>query len=175
MAHKTKREELLAAAKKRQAKRKKITAKLKSIQQDIPRKIPGVPPWVTAVARRPETVDISQAAFTQQVNEAANIVALEYLLEHMPAHQMPRSTFDPNNPITRLLQSLEFPERSPQARTPKQPRPPRPRTDPQLINDEIQSTAFTAANKMARKKDGSFKRGWDQRRVAMMAQKLGYC
>jgi len=76
--------------------------------------------------------------------------------------------FDPDNPITRFLQDLEFPGRSPRVREPKKPRV---RTDPQLVNDQIQSVALTAVNKMARKKDGSFKKGWSQKKVMRLAQK----
>lgn len=65
--------------------------------------------------------------------------------------------------LRQAIRELQFPSQAP----PK----PRVRTPKQKTNDKIQSTAFTEANKMARKKDGSFKKGWDQRRVAMMAQK----
>jgi hypothetical protein len=48
---------------------------------------------------------------------------------------------------------------------------PRVRSDKQLINDQIQREALTSVNLRARKKDGSFKKAWDQRRVMKMAQK----
>ena len=61
------------------------------------------------------------------------------------------------------------------SRTPLPPRPgprrPRIRSDKQIINDQIQSNSLKAINKRARKKDGTFKKGWDQRRVMAASQK----
>jgi len=158
--------EVLAKAKK--ARNKLQRKAIKDVEDLIPpilgpagRAAPHIARGVIAVENA-----LMDYAIDQLASEAGKI---PLPFPHYPPKQ--QRAFDPDNPITRLLQSLEFPERSPRARIPKHPRPPRPRTDPQLINDQIQSTAFTAANKMARKKDGSFKRGWDQRRVAMMAQK----
>ena len=55
---------------------------------------------------------------------------------------------------------------------PKQARPkPRVRSPKQRVNDKIQSVALTAVNKRARKKDGSWKKGWNQKRVMREAQK----
>ena len=47
----------------------------------------------------------------------------------------------------------------------------RVRSDKQMVNDQIQSIALKEINKRARKKDGSFKKGWDQTRVMRLAQK----
>jgi len=49
--------------------------------------------------------------------------------------------------------------------------PKRKRTPKQKTNDKIQSVALTAVNKKARKKDGAFKKGWNQKRVMKEAQK----
>ena len=47
----------------------------------------------------------------------------------------------------------------------------RVRSDKQMVNDEIQSIALKSINKRARKKDGSFKKGWSQKKVMRLAQK----
>jgi len=172
MAHRKSKEKLLADAKARQAARARALKKTQDLQKRIPQKIPGVPAWATGLARTPAMSEAAQLAFSQRANEAANIAALEYVLERMPAHQPKQRTddepyFDPNNPITKYLQDIEFPGRT---RSPK-PKSPRIRTDPQLVNDEIQSVALTEVNMMARKKDGSFKKGWNQKRVMRLAQK----
>ena len=56
---------------------------------------------------------------------------------------------------------------------PARPAPKKPRkvTAKMKKQRKIQSTAFRNANAKARKKDGSFRSGYDQRRVALMAQK----
>jgi len=165
MAHKTKREELLAAAKKRQRARKRAADKLKQAQLDIPRKIPGIPAWASALARRPEMVDISQLAFSQRVGEQGNIMALEYLLSQMPDHPAPPGTVVPEF-LRDAIRDFEFPGST---GPPKKTRP--ERSPKQLVNDEIQSVALTEVNIKARKKDGSWKKGWNQKRVMREAQK----
>jgi hypothetical protein len=45
------------------------------------------------------------------------------------------------------------------------------RSDAQLINDQIQRTCLQKINKRARKKDGSLKKGWSQKRIMQTAQK----
>jgi len=61
------------------------------------------------------------------------------------------------------IRDLQFPGQAP----PK----PRVRSPKQKRNDKIQSVALTAVNIKARKKDGSWKKGWNQRRVMKEAQK----
>jgi hypothetical protein len=65
--------------------------------------------------------------------------------------------------LRQAIANLQFPGRP--------PRKPRVRTPKQRKNDEIQSVALTEVNRMARKKDGSWKKGWNQRRVMTQAQK----
>jgi len=48
---------------------------------------------------------------------------------------------------------------------------PRVRSDKQLINDQIQSRALKSLNVKARKKDGSFKKGWNQKKIMRLAQR----
>jgi len=65
--------------------------------------------------------------------------------------------------LRQAIADLQFPGRP--------PRKPRVRSPKQKVNDKIQSVALTAVNKMARKKDGSWKKGWNQKRVMALAQK----
>ena len=59
----------------------------------------------------------------------------------------------------------------------------RPRTDKQLVNDQIMRNGMKDANTRARKKNGQLKKGMTQRKVARMAQlyctkerqRLGLC
>lgn len=51
------------------------------------------------------------------------------------------------------------------------PKPTRPRSDKQLINDEIMRTAMSNANARARKKNGQLKKGMTQKKIARMAQR----
>jgi len=53
------------------------------------------------------------------------------------------------------------------------PAPPKPRkvTKKMKMQRKIQSKAFSNANAKGRKKNGEFKKGFDQRRIALMAQK----
>jgi len=90
-----------------------------------------------------------------------------------------RGTLNSNNPITRLLKEMEFPSSGPPAATKK----PRVRSDKQLVNDQIQRNSLRAINKRARKKDGSLKKGWTQKKIMRLAQtectrereRLGLC
>jgi len=167
MAHRKSKEKLLADAKRRQEKRRKAAEKLKELQQSIPRKIPGVPSWATGLARRPEMVDASQLAFSQQANEAAKIMALEYLLSQSTPHAASPGTVVPQF-LRDAISEFEFPGPTGPVRRDK---PPRKRTPKQMVNDELQSIALTEVNLVARKKDGSWKKGWNQRRVMKEAQK----
>jgi len=51
------------------------------------------------------------------------------------------------------------------------PSKPRKVTKKMKMQRKIQSTAFRNANARGRKKDGTFRSGYDQRRIALMAQK----
>ena len=51
-------------------------------------------------------------------------------------------------------------------------KPKRRRSKKQRAADKKSSAAFKKANEMGRKKDGSFKKGYDQARIASTAQRL---
>ena len=50
--------------------------------------------------------------------------------------------------------------------------PRRRRSKKQRAADKRSSVAFAEANRLGRKKDGSFKKGYDQARIASVAQRL---
>ena len=50
--------------------------------------------------------------------------------------------------------------------------PKRRRSRTQRASDKKSSEAFRRANELGRKKDGSFKKGYDQARIASTAQRL---
>ena len=51
-------------------------------------------------------------------------------------------------------------------------KPKRRRSKKQRASDKRSSEAFRRANELGRKKDGSFKKGYDQARIASLAQRL---
>ena len=51
-------------------------------------------------------------------------------------------------------------------------KPKRRRSKKQRASDKRSSQAFRRANELGRKKDGSFKAGYDQARIASVAQRL---
>ena len=172
MAKKT-REQLLADARKRQAARERALEKQKKLQQSIPRKIPFVPSWATALARNPLSTDIASLAFSRRPHEAILIEALEQMETGTPSigsvtapvARDIRDTISPQD-VQDLVRSLVQIDWGTGGDRPKRTRSPK-----QMMNDSIQADALSAANKKARKKDGSFKKGWDQRRVMVLAQK----
>jgi len=151
--------ELLAAAKKKRDKLQKAAVKK---VEDI------IPPILGPAGRAAPSI---AAGLTELENAVMDRIAdrafrdFEGLEIGGPTITRSQRTFDPNNPITRFLQDrLEF---SPAAA----PKKPRVRSDKQMVNDQIQSIALKEINKRARKKDGSFKKGWDQTKVMRLAQK----
>lgn len=54
----------------------------------------------------------------------------------------------------------------------KATKPKRKRSRKQRAADKKSSEAFKRANELGRKKDGSFKKGYDQARIASTAQRL---
>ena len=168
MAKKT-REELLDDARKRQAARKKALDKQKEFQARIPKKIPGVPAWATALARNPLATDIASLAFSRQPHEAALIAALEATSPSIGS--VARDVARPPTPLEvaqaqDLVRSLVQIDWGTGGDKPK-----RARSKMQMMNDSIQADALKVVNKRARKKDGTFKKGWDQRKVMRLAQK----
>jgi len=156
--------ELLAAGKK---ERDRIQKEAFRETEKLTSKVPAQgPPGTAAPIIARGVVEIENALMDYAIDrlaaEAGHIGIGPY------ERRRSGSTFDPNNPITRWMEeNLQF---SPPVAT-RTPKPPRPRTDPQIVNDEILRIELKNANGRARKKNGQFKKGWDQRRVMLLAQK----
>ena len=158
MARKTVAELLAIAKKKRDRIQKKAIKKVEDV----------IPPILGPAGRAAPSI---AAGLTELENAVIDRIAdrafrdFEGLEIGGPTRSRPRRTIDPNNPITKFLQDrFEF---KPSAATKK----PRVRSDKQMINDQIQSIALKEINKRARKKDGTFKKGWSQKKVMRLAQK----
>ena len=86
----------------------------------------------------------------------------------------------PGKPVTRISKTI-LPKTDQIAET--VPKVKRPRTEKQLINDQIMRTAMKNANERARKKNGQLKKGMTQKKIARYAQlectkerqRLGLC
>ena len=163
------REQLLKEAKARQASRERALRRTQEAQKKIPRKIPSVPSWATGLARNPTMAEIAQLAFSNRLNEAALIAALEQTqptigtVARDVVRDESRIVNEDAVDLVRDLVQIDWGT--------GRDRPKRTRSPKQMMNDSIQADALKSINKRARKKDGSFKKGWDQRRVMILAQK----
>ena len=170
MAKKT-REQLLKEARSRQASRERALRKTQEAQKKIPAKIPGVPVWATKAARNPTMAEIAQLAFSNRLNEAALIAAIEGsqptigTVARDVARDESRIVNQDAVDLVRDLVQIDWESGR------DRPKPKRTRSPKQMMNDSIQADALKSINKRARKKDGTFKKGWDQRRVMRLAQK----
>lgn len=142
--------ELLADAKRRRNKIQKVA--IKKVKEDMPGSRLGT----------------GRAAFplAEGIIGIENLL-MDYALQRIADEmgQVEISHGRKSKPIT-----LEEIVQPPVIRPP-QPKTPPTRTDPQLVNDEIMRIELANANGKARKKNGQFKKGWDQRRVMRFAQK----
>jgi hypothetical protein len=167
MAHEAAKAKLLASAKKRQAKRKKAAvikgSDLPTDREVVKQVEKAIKWWLTTpglpVSVAPDHPIFTSPLFTQP--DTQTIVPFEGVpLTQTP--WIPPGTVIPDV-IRDAIRGFDFPGQAPQR--------PRVRSPKQMINDEIQSKALTAVNKKARKKDGSWKQGWNQKRVMKEAQK----
>ena len=153
---------LKLAKQKADANRKRSIAKAKKVTDRLPIKGPiGL------------GVDIAQLASLvsqQLVNQAADIA-----FQDLQSTSLPGKTKLPAAARTILPQTDQIAETVPKVK--------RPRTEKQLINDQIMRTAMKNANTRARKKNGQLKKGMTQKKIARFAQlectkerkRLGLC
>jgi len=184
MPHTKKLGEMAVRSKKRQAKRKKVRKEALIKGSDLPtdkeiaegiKKVaewwlttPGVP-----IGMSPQS-PLWDPLFGSQTTSVVEGVPLTQTPWVPPATVVPKLLSD----AIAAVRDFEFPG---QSRRPMKPiglteeqvygRIPKVRSPKQLINDEIQSVALTGVNKKARKKDGSFKKGWNQKKVMRLAQR----
>jgi len=170
MAHEKARAKLLARAKKRQANRKKAGAGIVIKGSDIPtdkeiaEKIEEAAKWWLTTPGVPVGMSPQSPLWEPLFGSQTTSVVEGVPLTQTP--WVPPGTVVPEF-IRQAIRDLEF--QGQQQRIVDRPK--RIRSDSQLMNDEIQSVALSEVNKMARKKNRQFKKGWNQKRVMKEAQK----
>ena len=155
--------ELLAAGKKNQKKRSKLPTDKEIIDEtvDIIERIVTSPGPPVTISDRSPVYEFLFGSETASMPDGR--------IPLIPT--IPPGTVVPQAVRDWISEEFQFPGPSPRPR-PIKPIKPKPiRTDPQLINDEILRIELQNANGRARKRNGQFKKGWDQRRVMKMAQK----
>lgn len=159
--------ELLAAGKKRRKKRKKkqskIRARLPTDKEILDETVDIIEKIVTSPG---PPVTISPRSPIHELLFGSETVTLpDGRIPLIPT--IPPGTVVPQVVRDWIREEFQFPGST------GRPKPikPKPRTDPQIVNDEILAIELQNANGRARKKNGQFKKGWDQRRVMRVAQK----
>jgi len=175
-------QQLLAQAKKRQASRRKSARKTKRLQERLPEgEGSDLLSFAMNVAGDTRLTDAAQYAFTNRLLDEMVIRQLR----NAPAPPPPSRTrsqptqvilppFTPTIPGPTEDGGFFTPEQAAEWDRKRLASPAiarKRRSDKQMMNDSIQSNALSAINQRARKKDGTFKKGWDQRRVMAAAQK----
>ena len=153
-------QQLLAEAKKRQASRRRSRKKLREIQESLPEgEGADLASFALNVAGDTRLTDAAQYAFTNR------------LLDEMILRGLRNA---PSQTPPTIIEAAAIPEmgvatkrRAPTMGVATK----RVRSEKQMVNDQIQSNSLKAINKKARKKDGSFKKGWSQKKVMRLAQK----
>ena len=151
--------DILKSAKKESDKlRKKSVSKVRKVTDRLPIKGP--------IGLGVDIAEFASLVSQEIVNQAADIAFRDFQNVELPG-----------KPVTRISKTI-LPNVDQIAQTVK-----RPRTDKQLINDQIMRTAMKNANIRARKKNGQLKKGMTQKKIARYAQlectkerkRLGLC
>lgn len=160
MARKPTVGDILKQAKKESGKiRKSSLAKVRKVTDRLPIKGP--------IGLGVDIAELASLVSQEIVNKAADVA-----LQDFQNLQVPRGR-DPGRTI--LPKTDQIAETVPKVK--------RPRTEKQLINDQIMRTAMSNANAKARKQNGQMKKGMTQKKIAKMAQlectrerqRLGLC
>ena len=153
-------QQLLAEAKKRQASRRKSSKKLKKIQERLPEgQGADLASFALNVAGDTRLTDAAQYAFTNRLLDEMILRGLRNAPSQTPAAVIESVTIPEMDVATK--------RRAPTMGVATK----RTRSEKQMVNDQIQSNSLKAINKKARKKDGTFKKGWSQKKVMRLAQK----
>ena len=136
---------LKLAKQKADANRKRSIAKARKVTDRLPIKGP--------IGLGVDIAELASLVSQQIVNQAADIASRDIQNIPLPGKRAP----------TILPQVDQIAETVPKVK--------RPRTDKQLINDQIMRTAMSNANARARKKNGQLKKGMTQKKIARMAQR----
>ena len=145
----------------------KLTNDLNEIKQKGVALLP-LPPKVKTAVRTilPESDRILTDAYFGLVRDVADVVLPGNVA--MEVINNPNVLMDSNGTISQITPRPGVPSSMMMAPAVKKPRKV---TSKMKKQRKIQSTAFRNANARGRKKDGTFRSGYDQRRIALMAQK----
>jgi len=167
MVHDAAKAKLLAAAKRRQAKRRKVAAARKDLlvsDEEIAKGIEEIAKFWLTTPGLPGSMSPKSPLWDPLFGSQTTSVVEGVPLTQTP--WVPPGTVVPES-LRQAIRDFQFPGQSQRVVD----RPKRIRSPKQMMNDEIQSAALTEVNKIARKKDGSWKKGWNQQRVMRLAQK----
>lgn len=140
---------LKQAKKNADKKRRKVISDTRKITDKLPIKGP--------IGLGVDIAEFASLVSQEIVNQAADIAA--------------SNVFEPTQPKPRTPTLFEETGFRGESNAADIPRPKRPRSDKQLINDQIMRTAMSNANTRARKMNGQLKKGMTQTKIARMAQK----
>ena len=145
----------------------KLTNDLNEIKQKGVALLP-LPPKVKTAVRTilPESDRILTDAYFGLVRDVADVVLPADVA--MEIINNPNVLMDSNGTISQITSRPGIPSSMMMAPAVKKPRKVTAKMKKQR---KIQSTAFKNANARGRKKDGTFRSGYDQRRIALLAQK----
>ena len=142
--------DILKSAKKESDKlRKKSVSKVRKVTDRLPIKGP--------IGLGVDIAEFASLVSQEIVNQAADIAFRDFQNVELPG-----------KPVTRISKTI-LPKTDQIAETVVKVK--RPRTEKQLINDQIMRTAMKNANTRARKQNGQLKKGMTQKKIARIAQR----
>ena len=159
MARKPTIGDILKQAKKESDKiRKRSVAKVRKVTDRLPIKGP--------IGLGVDIAEFASLVSQELVNQASDIAFRDFENIPLAKDKIPRTILPMTDQIAKTVPKVK-----------------RPRSDKQLINDQIMRTAMSNANARARKKNGQLKKGMTQKKIARFAQlectkereRLGLC
>jgi hypothetical protein len=144
--------DILASGKRKAAAKRKQQIGKARLASNIP--IKGAPPFVKPAVRSGVAIaDVVSRISEAVVNQVIDRGFQDFQNLEIPSPQQAKTILPNVDQINRVVEEVKE------------------RTDAQLINDEIMSTAMKNANKKARKQNGDLKKGMTQTKIARLAQK----
>ena len=141
---------LKKAKQKADANRRSALKKARKATEILPRKLPVSRPLGLGV----DIAEFASLVSQELVNQAADIAFRDVQNLQLPVAKTAKTILPRTDQIAETVPKVK-----------------RPRSDKQLINDEIMRTAMSNANTRARKKNGQLKKGMTQKKIARMAQR----
>lgn len=153
---------LKLAKQKADANRKKSIAKVRKVTDRLPIKGP--------IGLGVDIAELASLVSQEIVNKGVDIAFQDFQNIPVVKDKRPRTILPMTDQIAQTVPETKVKVK-------------RPRSDKQLINDQIMRTAMKNANTRARKKNGQLKKGMTQKKIARFAQlectkerkRLGLC